>query len=146
MPRRFRGFFRTSRSTICFASPAVLVGSFRELNLPKLHGGFPGPGRRGDRPRFAQKIGAPLSIVDKRRTDMNVAEVIDVIAMLAGKPALILDDIIDTAEPLLGVKRSDLPLHKSRRHLLRLRSGRPRPCFRVRPWIELPNSRLEQVL
>ena len=50
---------------------------------------------------FAQKIGAPLAIVDKRRTDMNVAEVMNVIGEVHGKTCLIIDDIIDTAGTLV---------------------------------------------
>jgi ribose-phosphate pyrophosphokinase len=50
---------------------------------------------------FAQKMGAPLAIVDKRRTDINVAEVMNVVGDVAGKTALIIDDIIDTAGTLV---------------------------------------------
>jgi len=46
---------------------------------------------------FAQKIGAPLAIVDKRRTDLNVAEVMHVVGEVTGQTCLIIDDIIDTA-------------------------------------------------
>ena len=42
-------------------------------------------------------MGAPLAIVDKRRTDMNVAEVMNVVGDVKGKTCLIIDDIIDTA-------------------------------------------------
>jgi ribose-phosphate pyrophosphokinase len=54
---------------------------------------------------FAQKIGAPLAIVDKRRTDINVTEVMNVIGDVQGKNCLIIDDIIDTAGTL--VKTAD---------------------------------------
>jgi ribose-phosphate pyrophosphokinase len=50
---------------------------------------------------FAQKMGAPLAIVDKRRTDMNVAEVMHVVGDVNGKTCLIIDDIIDTAGTLV---------------------------------------------
>jgi ribose-phosphate pyrophosphokinase len=50
---------------------------------------------------FAQKVGAPLAIVDKRRTDINVAEVMNVVGDVAGKNCLIIDDIIDTAGTLV---------------------------------------------
>jgi len=50
---------------------------------------------------FAQKVGAPLAIVDKRRTDMNVAEVMNVVGDVNGKTCLIIDDIIDTAGTLV---------------------------------------------
>jgi ribose-phosphate pyrophosphokinase len=50
---------------------------------------------------FAQKVGAPLAIVDKRRTDLNVAEVMNVVGDVRGKNCLIIDDIIDTAGTLV---------------------------------------------
>src|SRR5258708_11242987 len=50
---------------------------------------------------FAKKVDAALAIVDKRRTDMNVAEVMHVIGDVKGRTCLIIDDIIDTAGPLV---------------------------------------------
>ena len=50
---------------------------------------------------FAQKVGAPLAIVDKRRTDLNVAEVMHVVGDVEGQTCLIIDDIIDTAGTLV---------------------------------------------
>jgi ribose-phosphate pyrophosphokinase len=51
---------------------------------------------------FARKMEAPLAIVDKRRTDINVAEVMNVIGDVQDRTCLILDDIIDTAGTLVG--------------------------------------------
>src|SRR6478609_1058011 len=50
-------------------------------------------------------MGALLAITDKRRTDMNVAEVMHVVGDVHGKTCLIIDDIIDTAGTL--VKTAD---------------------------------------
>jgi ribose-phosphate pyrophosphokinase len=44
---------------------------------------------------------AALAIVDKRRTEMNVTEVMNVIGDVEGRSCLILDDIIDTAGTLV---------------------------------------------
>jgi ribose-phosphate pyrophosphokinase len=49
---------------------------------------------------FAKKMDSALAIVDKRRVDMNVTEVLHVIGDVRGRTALILDDIIDTAGTL----------------------------------------------
>ncbi|MBD2101306.1 ribose-phosphate pyrophosphokinase [Leptolyngbya sp. FACHB-261] len=47
---------------------------------------------------FAKKLNdAPLAIVDKRRQAHNVAEVMNVIGEVAGKTAVLVDDMIDTA-------------------------------------------------
>jgi ribose-phosphate pyrophosphokinase len=47
---------------------------------------------------FAKKLNdAPLAIIDKRRQSHNVAEVMNVIGDVAGKTAVLVDDMIDTA-------------------------------------------------
>jgi ribose-phosphate pyrophosphokinase len=49
---------------------------------------------------FAKKLNAALAIVDKRRVEMDVTEVMHVIGDVKGQICLILDDIIDTAGTL----------------------------------------------
>ena len=83
-----------------FASP-VLVDYFRKMELPKLTVVSPDAGGV-ERARFvAKKMDAHLAIVDKRRTDINVAEVMHVIGDVEGRTCLIIDDIIDTAGTLV---------------------------------------------
>ena len=96
---QIQGFFDIPVDHL-FASP-VLVGYFREMNLPDLTVVSPDAGGVERARFFAQKMGAPLAIVDKRRTDMNVAEVMNVIGDVQGKSCLIIDDIIDTAGTLV---------------------------------------------
>ena len=50
---------------------------------------------------FAKKLDAPLAIVDKRRVDVDVSEVMHLIGDVRGRPALVIDDIIDTAGTLV---------------------------------------------
>ncbi|HLH00641.1 MAG TPA: ribose-phosphate pyrophosphokinase [Bryobacteraceae bacterium] len=50
---------------------------------------------------FAKHMNAPLAIIDKRRTDVNVAEVMHIIGDVAGRHCLIVDDLIDTAGTLV---------------------------------------------
>jgi ribose-phosphate pyrophosphokinase len=83
-----------------FASP-VLVGYVRKMNLPELTVVSPDAGGVERARFFAKKLDAALAIVDKRRTDMNVTEVMHVIGDVKGRTALILDDIIDTAGTLV---------------------------------------------
>src|SRR5882724_10406353 len=79
-----------------FASP-VLVDYFRKMELPHLTVVSPDAGGV-ERARFvAKKMDAALAIVDKRRTDMNTTEVMNVIGDVSGRNCLIIDDIIDTA-------------------------------------------------
>ena len=64
---QIQGFFNIPVDHL-FASP-VLVSYFRELNLPNLMVVSPDAGGVERARFFAQKMGAPLAIVDKRRTD-----------------------------------------------------------------------------
>jgi ribose-phosphate pyrophosphokinase len=96
---QIQGFFNIPVDHI-FASP-VLVSYFKELKLPNLTVVSPDAGGVERARFFAQKMGVPLAIVDKRRTDMNVAEVMNVVGDVSGKTCLIIDDIIDTAGTLV---------------------------------------------
>jgi ribose-phosphate pyrophosphokinase len=46
---------------------------------------------------LAERIGATIAIIDKRRPEPNVAEVSSIIGSIKGKNVVMLDDIIDTA-------------------------------------------------
>src|SRR5579883_2995991 len=46
---------------------------------------------------FAKRMNVPLAIIDKRRTDANVAEVMNIIGDVRGKYCLMVDDLVDTA-------------------------------------------------
>src|SRR4030081_1775631 len=50
---------------------------------------------------FAKRLNAPLAIIDKRRTEVNVAEVMNIIGDVKGKHCLIVDDLVDTAGTLV---------------------------------------------
>ncbi len=49
---------------------------------------------------FAEKIGCPLAIIDKRRQAANVSEVMNIIGDVSGKKVILVDDMIDTAGTL----------------------------------------------
>jgi len=96
---QIQGFFNIPVDHL-FASP-VLVGYFRDLNLPNLTVVSPDAGGVERARFFAKKLEVPLAIVDKRRTDINVTEVMNVIGDVRGRTCLILDDIVDTAGTLV---------------------------------------------
>jgi ribose-phosphate pyrophosphokinase len=60
----------------------------------------PDAGRVKLNKRFASRIGADLAILNKERPAQQVAEINYVIGDVAGKTAVIVDDIIDTAGTL----------------------------------------------
>ncbi|MGC4378595.1 ribose-phosphate diphosphokinase [Fictibacillus sp. Mic-4] len=47
--------------------------------------------------KMADRLKAPIAIIDKRRPRPNVAEVMNIVGNIEGKTAIIIDDIIDTA-------------------------------------------------
>jgi len=96
---QIQGFFNIPVDHL-FASP-VLVDHFRKMNLQNLTVVSPDAGGVERARFFAKKMEAPIAIVDKRRTDMNVTEVMHVIGDVHDRTCLILDDIIDTAGTLV---------------------------------------------
>jgi ribose-phosphate pyrophosphokinase len=79
----------------------VLVDYFKKLSLPNLTVVSPDAGGVERARFFAKKIDAPLAIVDKRRVEMNVAEIMNVIGDVEGRTCLVIDDLIDTAGTLV---------------------------------------------
>jgi ribose-phosphate pyrophosphokinase len=87
-----------------YASP-VLVEHFKHLKLENLTVVSPDAGGVERARFFAKRLDAPLAIVDKRRVDVDVSEVMHLIGDVKGRSTLIVDDIIDTAGTL--VKTAD---------------------------------------
>src|ERR1700756_2655664 len=96
---QLQGFFNIPVDHL-FASP-VLVDHFKKLNLPNLTVVSPDAGGVERARFFAKKMDSALAIVDKRRVEMNVAEVMHVIGDVRGRTCLIIDDLIDTAGTLV---------------------------------------------
>jgi ribose-phosphate pyrophosphokinase len=96
---QLQGFFNIPVDHL-FASP-VLVDHFRKLNLPNLTVVSPDAGGVERARFFAKKMDSALAIVDKRRVEMNVAEVMHVIGDVNGRTCLVIDDLIDTAGTLV---------------------------------------------
>jgi ribose-phosphate pyrophosphokinase len=96
---QLQGFFNIPVDHL-FASP-VLVDHFRKLQLPNLTVVSPDAGGVERARFFAKKVDAALAIVDKRRVEINVAEVMHVIGDVKGRTCLVIDDLIDTAGTLV---------------------------------------------
>jgi len=96
---QLQGFFNIPVDHL-FASP-VLVDHFKKLSLPNLTVVSPDAGGVERARFFAKKVDAALAIVDKRRVEMNVAEIMHVIGDVHGRTCLVIDDLIDTAGTLV---------------------------------------------
>src|SRR2546421_284165 len=84
----------------------ILTQYFADLGLEDLVVVAPDAGRVKLNKRFASKIGADLAILNKDRPAQQVAEISYVIGDVAGKTAVLVDDIIDTAGTLNAAARA----------------------------------------
>lgn len=96
---QIQGFFNIPVDHL-LAAP-VLVEYFQRMNLPDLTVVAPDAGGVERARFFAKKMNSALAIVDKRRVDVNEAEVMHVIGDVEGRTAVVVDDIIDTAGTLV---------------------------------------------
>ncbi|ABR30038.1 ribose-phosphate pyrophosphokinase [Thermosipho melanesiensis] len=56
--------------------------------------------------QFAERLGGPLAILDKRRPKDNEAEILNIIGDVKDKTAIIVDDIADTARSLVKAAKA----------------------------------------
>src|SRR3954447_20479920 len=96
---QIQGFFDIPVDHL-FAAP-VLVEYFEPRRKRNLTIVSPDAGGVERARAFAKRLNAPLAIIDKRRTDVNVAEVMNIIGDVRGKYCLIVDDLVDTAGTLV---------------------------------------------
>jgi len=96
---QIQGFFNIPVDHL-YATP-VTVDYFRKLKLKDPVVVSPDPGGVERARAFAKRLRAPLAIIDKRREDADVVEVMNVIGQVAGKTCLLVDDLIDTGGTLV---------------------------------------------
>jgi ribose-phosphate pyrophosphokinase len=105
---QIQGFFDIPVDHL-FSMP-VMIDYYRPLNVPDLTVVSPDAGGVERARGFAKRLNAPLAIIDKRREEANVAEVMNVVGEVRGRHCLIVDDLIDTAGTL--VKGAEALLEK----------------------------------
>jgi ribose-phosphate pyrophosphokinase len=96
---QIQGFFDIPVDHL-FSAP-VMIEHFRTANVGNLTVVSPDAGGVERARAFAKRMNAPLAIIDKRREEANVAEVMNVVGEVAGRNCLIVDDLIDTAGTLV---------------------------------------------
>lgn len=94
-----QGFFDVPVDHL-FATP-VMIDYWTDAGLPDLTVVSPDAGGVERARAFAKRLNAPLAIVDKRREEANVAEVMHIIGEVEGRHCLMVDDMIDTAGTLV---------------------------------------------
>ena len=75
----------------------ILSDYFKEKNLENVVVVSPDHGGVTRARKMADRLKAPIAIIDKRRPRPNVAEVMNIIGNIEGKTCILIDDIIDTA-------------------------------------------------
>jgi len=78
-------------------SSYVFVEHFRKIAGPDLVVVSPDVGGIAMARSYAQRLGASLAFIDKRRSKHNESEIMNVIGEVKGKRVMIIDDIVDTA-------------------------------------------------
>jgi len=75
----------------------ILADYFKEKQLDDIVIVSPDHGGVTRARKMADRLKAPIAIIDKRRPKPNVAEVMNIIGNVQGKTTILVDDIIDTA-------------------------------------------------
>jgi ribose-phosphate pyrophosphokinase len=96
---QIQGFFDIPVDHL-FAMP-VLIEHFKGHNIPDMTVVSPDAGGVERARAFAKRLSSPLAIIDKRRDEANVAEVMNVVGDVVGRNCLLVDDLVDTAGTLV---------------------------------------------
>ena len=78
----------------------VLAAYLKERNLENVVVVSPDLGGVTRTRQLADRLHAPIAIIEKRRPEPGVAEVMNLIGDVEGKTAILIDDIVDTAGSL----------------------------------------------
>ncbi len=97
---QIQGFFDIPVDHL-YASPIMAEAIKADLSISECTIVSPDAGGVERARAFAKRLGANLAIIDKRRSKPNESVVMHVIGDVAGRDAIILDDMVDTAGTLV---------------------------------------------
>ena len=97
---QIQGFFNIQADNL-FAAP-VLLEYIRSLRSENMMIVAPDVGSTKMVRAFAKRLNVDMAIVDKRRSDVDKTEVMNIIGDVKGKDVVILDDMISTASTLVN--------------------------------------------
>ncbi len=83
-------------------SSAVFIPYFRQLDIANLSVASPDVGGLRLARSYAKRLNGDLILIDKRRPNPNVAEVMNIVGVVKDRNILIIDDLIDTAGTFTG--------------------------------------------
>ncbi|MEB2344051.1 MAG: ribose-phosphate pyrophosphokinase [Deltaproteobacteria bacterium] len=101
---QIQGFFNIPVDNL-YATP-VLLPAIREAFGSKVTIISPDAGGVERARAYAKRLDAPLAIIDKRREQANVAQIMHIIGDVEGQNCLIVDDMVDTAGTLSEAARA----------------------------------------
>jgi ribose-phosphate pyrophosphokinase len=119
----------------------ILTQYFADLGLEDLVVVAPDAGRVKLNKNFASKIGADLAILNKERPAQQVAAINYVIGDVAGKTAVLVDDIIDTAGTLKAAAEA---VHSAGAR--RVYAAATHGVFSGKVWENLAAANFEQIV
>ena len=95
---QIQGFFNIPVDEV--VSTPLYYRYFKNMNLQDVVCVSPDHGGVVRTSRLAERMGAPIAIIDKRRPRPNEAEIIGIVGDVKDKDCIIVDDIVDTAGTL----------------------------------------------
>src|SRR5437764_1040353 len=101
---QLQGFFDVPVDHL-YAAP-VFVSHYRKKSLHELVVVAPDVGSAKMARGFAKRLNGTLAIIDKRRPQPNVSEVVNVVGEVEGRDCLLTDDMIDTAGTITEAARA----------------------------------------
>ena len=101
---QLQGFFDVPVDHL-YAMP-VFTGHYRRMQLNDPVVVAPDVGSAKMARGFAKRLNASLAIIDKRRPQPNVSEVVNVVGEVEGRDCILVDDMIDTAGTVTEASRA----------------------------------------
>jgi ribose-phosphate pyrophosphokinase len=95
---QIQGFFNIPVDDV--SALPIFYRYFKDLNLEDVVCVSPDHGGVVRTSKLAEKLNAPIAIIDKRRPRPNEAEIFAIVGDVKGKDCIIVDDIVDTAGTL----------------------------------------------
>lgn len=95
---QIQGFFNIPVDDV--SALPIFYRYFKEMDLQDIVCVSPDHGGVVRTSKLAEKLGAPIAIIDKRRPRPNVAEIVAIVGDVKDKNCIIVDDLVDTAGTL----------------------------------------------